>query len=266
MTWWCAATGTPWTWAWRAYPGVWLFMLLVALGAWRWGQLGRAPAARQRYFLLGAALLWIALDWPLGALGGYLAAAHAGQYLLLALSAPAFLLLGLRDALDTRVTANGAADRVLRFLAHPAPAFLGYNLILLVTHFPDVVDALMASQAGSFVLDMAWLAGGLFLWWPVCAPIRYQRLKAPLQMGYLFVQTIPATLPSAFLVFADYPLFRLYELSPRVDGALTPMYDHQIAGLLMKIVGDPIVWVGIAVIFFRWAGAERRADLASSRP
>lgn len=266
MTWWCAATGTPWTWAWRAYPGVWLFILLVALGAWRWGRLGRAPAARQRYFLLGTALLWIALDWPLGTLGGYLAAAHAGQYLLLALSAPAFLLLGLRDALDTRVTVDGAADRVLRFLAHPAPAFLGYNLILLVTHFPDVVDALMASQAGSFVLDMTWLAGGLFLWWPVCAPTRHQRLKAPLQMGYLFVQTIPATLPSAFLVFADYPLFRLYELSPRVDVALTPMYDHQVAGLLMKIVGDPIVWVGIAVIFFRWAGAERRADLASSRP
>ena len=265
MTWWCAATGTPWTWAWRAYPGVWVFLLLVVIGAWRFGRLGGAAPAQRGYFVAGGALLWIALDWPLGTLGGYLAAAHAGQYLLLALSAPAFLLLGLRDALEARVPAGSRADRILRFLAHPAPGFIGYNLILLSTHFPDVVDGLMASQAGSFGLDMAWLASGFFLWWPVCAPIRYQRLSAPLQMVYLFVQTVPATLPSAFLVFADYPLFRLYELSPRVHPSLNPMYDNQVAGLLMKVVGDPIVWVGIAVIFFRWAGAERRADLASSR-
>ena len=130
-----------------------------------------------------------------------------------------------------------------------------------MTHFPDVVDALMATQSGSFLLDVTWLFSGVLLWWPVTAPIRYQRLRPPVQMLYLFIQTIPATLPSAFLVFADYPLFKLYEISPRVHSSLTPMYDHQVAGLMMKIVGDPIIWIGIAVVFFRWAGAERRADL-----
>lgn len=266
MTWWCAATGAPWSWAWRAYPGVWLFVIAIVAGLWRWGRLGGATAARRRYFAAGAALLWASLDWPLGALGGYLAAAHASQFLMLAICAPPFLILGLRDAFDTRVAPGSRADRFLRVLAHPALAFFGYNLILLVTHFPDVVDALMATQAGSFGLDVTWLASGVFLWWPVCSPVRYHRLTPPLQMLYLFIQTIPATLPSAFLVFADYPLFRLYELSPRVHSALTPMYDHQVAGLMMKIVGDPIVWIGIAVVFFQWAGAERRADLAASRP
>lgn len=46
---------------------------------------------------------------------------------------------------------------------------------------------------------------------------------------------------------------------------LTPRYDHQVAGLLMKIVGDPVVWIGITIIFFRWANAERRADRSRTR-
>jgi putative membrane protein len=259
MTWWCAATGLPWTGQWRAYPGVWLFLIAVLGSYWQWG---RPPAAdRSRatgYYLFGVGLLWGALDWPLGALGGYLAAAHTGQYILLALAAPPFLLLGLAPRLASD---RKAPRRWLKFLAHPLPAFAGYNIIMLATHAPGVVDRLMTSQLGSLAIDLGWILSGLFLWWPVTAPASYRRLSPPLQMGYLFVQTIPATLPAAALVFASYPLYRLYELAPRVTPALDPGNDHQLAGLLMKVVGDPVVWIGIAIIFFKWANHERRADL-----
>ena len=33
MTWWCAATRLPWSWSPRAYPGVWLFIASIAVGA-----------------------------------------------------------------------------------------------------------------------------------------------------------------------------------------------------------------------------------------
>ncbi|MFN0181800.1 MAG: cytochrome c oxidase assembly protein [Gemmatimonadales bacterium] len=260
MTWWCAATGLPWSWAWRAYPGVWLFLGLIAFGYWRAGR-GAGERGADGYFAIGLGLLWVALDWPLGALGGYLASAHTGQFLLLALAAPPFLLLAIRPRLEQTESRWGAG---LRLLAHPLPAFIGYNLMMLTTHIPKLVDALMVSQLGSLAIDLAWIAGGLMLWWPAVAPPRYRRLSAPLTMGYLFVQTVPGIFPAAALVFGTFPLYRLYELAPRVSAVLTPAYDHQIAGLLMKIVGDPIVWIGIAVIFFRWANAERRADTAQT--
>jgi len=261
MTWWCSATGLPWSAQWVAYPGVWLLMLLLLLGYWRWGRVAGERGAT-RLFLVGLGLLWSALDWPLGKLSGYLASAHTGQLILIAMAAPGFLLAGWRPRLG-KVEATSRLGRALRWLAHPLPAFLGYNTILLVTHVPDVVDLLMARQLGSFAIDLFWLVSGLFLWWPVVAPDRLRRLSPPLQMAYLFVQTIPATLPAAFLIFADYPLYQLYELAPRVTSALPPGYDHQVAGLLMKVVGDPVIWVGIAVVFFRWARAEKRADVAA---
>ena len=44
MTWWCAASSEPWSWAWRAYPGVWLFIALLAT----WGVLAlRGNFARE---------------------------------------------------------------------------------------------------------------------------------------------------------------------------------------------------------------------------
>ena len=39
--------------------------------------------------------------------------------------------------------------------------------VISVTHWPSVVDWLMATQLGSFVLDVTWLLAGLVFWWPV---------------------------------------------------------------------------------------------------
>src|SRR5688572_20696553 len=111
MQWWCAAVGSAWTWQWRAYPGVWAFVLLLA-GAYvllhrRFGA-GEDPTLRRSahsvgprrcYAAAGVLALWIALDWPVGALGaGYLASLHTVQFLLIALIAPPFLLLGVPSA------------------------------------------------------------------------------------------------------------------------------------------------------------------------
>ena len=262
MIWWCAATSLPWSWTWRAYPGVWLFVAALALLFWRLGRSRSGTPGASRLFGAGLVLLWLALDWPLGTLGGgYLASAHTLQYIMLALAAPPLLLLGLRPRLVEVLTPERPATRWLGRAAHPLAALVGYNLLLIGTHFPAVVDGLMASQLGAFGVDMAWILAGLLLWWPVLAPAALIRISPPLRMAYLFVQTIPATLPAVFLTFADFPLYRLYELAPRANDALTPLYDHQVAGLVMKIVGDGVVWLGIALIYFRWANAERRADL-----
>ncbi len=265
MSWWCSATSAPWEWTWRPYPGVWLFLALVLGLYWRFGAPNGAGGGSRVGlipFAAGVAILWLALDWPVGALAGYLAAAHSVQFILLAIAAPPFLLVGLRPRLAELARENGRARRVLRILAHPLTGLAGFNLILFSSHVPGVVDGLMTSQIGSFAIDLAWIASGAFLWFPAFGPAETTRVSAPLAMGYLFVQTIPSTIPAAFLVFSEFPLFKLYELAPRVTDLLTPAYDHQVAGLVMKTVGDPLIWIGIGVVFFRWANREREADLA----
>ena len=271
MNWWCSATNTPWSWEWRAYPGVWLVVAAIALLYFRGRKRARTADAtlewgsgRVATFLLGLLLVWAALDWPIGTLGGgYLASMHSVQWLLLSQVAPPFLILGVPPEAWRRLGASPQWKGLLHRAAGGIFGLVAFNAVLLVTHVPAVTDALMASQLGSFTIDASWFLSGLALWWPVLAPPGIARINEPLKIGYLFAATIVPTVPAAMLTFSELPAYKLYELAPRV-GNIQAHSDQQMAGLLMKAVADPIMWVSMAILFFRWSAMERRVDQAEA--
>ncbi|MDX1394470.1 MAG: cytochrome c oxidase assembly protein [Gemmatimonadota bacterium] len=266
MQWWCAAQGVAWTWTWTPYPGVWLFVgLLAAMYIWRLG--GReATGGRRASYAIGVLLLWIALDWPVGALGsGYLASVHMVQFLLIALSAPPLLLMGV-PAERWAVLEERPWFPVVRWLTLPLVSLLLFNAIVIATHWPELVDALMSSQAGSFALDLAWLVGGLILWWPVVAPVPHRpRFPLGIRMGYLIVCTVLMTLPYVFLTFGELPFYATYELAPPV-GSLGAREDQRLAGLIMRIGGGTILWTAAGVLFWLWYRAENSPQTTVQSP
>lgn len=265
MTWWCSAQSAAWTWTWQAYPGVWALVALL-LVAYRLleRRVGRATTTSRAWFLGGLAVLWVALDWPIGALGaGYLASVHMVQYLLIALLAPALLLRGIPGAAWVRLERSAGAKLrgSLGFLTHPLVTLGVFAVVVHYTHLPAVVDGLMASQGGSFAIDMLWLLGGLLFWWPIVVPVPDRpRFQHPMKMGYLFVATVVNTLPYAFLTFGELPFYGIYELAPPFPGISTRQ-DQQLAGLLMKVGGGVILWTAITVVFVRWFQREAAEDL-----
>jgi putative membrane protein len=269
IQWWCSAQGIAWAWTWRAYPGVWLFIALLAVGyarADRAAKMGKAeerfsPRTRRLLFVGGLLLVWGALDWPIGTLGaGYLASLHQVQLLLLAYTAPALLLLSLPFSWLRHLEGHPRVLGVLRAVTRPLVAAVLFAGIILTTHLPWVVDGLMATQLGSFAFDFSWLLAGLLLWWPIACPIpRRPGFRGPLPLLYLFVATIPMILPAAFMTYAAYPLFSVYEFAPRVHW-IPAVSDQRVAGLLMWIVGSLIFVVGMAVLFFRWAREEEQVS------
>ncbi len=277
--WWCSAQNTAWSWAWQPYPGVWLIVLAIAAAyvrMLRGLQRPPAPAGRRRRrcramaFAAGLCTLWLALDWPLGPLGaGYLASVHMLQYLLIALVAPALLLLGIPNQAYGRLSGRRRVVRALRIITHPLAALAIFNLILAWTHLPSVVDSLMRTQGGSFLIDMLWLAAGTVFWWPVIAPVPQRpRFGYGLKMGYLFLATVLNTMPYAFLTFGELPFYGIYELAPRATG-ISARQDQQIAGLLMKVGGGAILWTAITILFFRWwrtEGDTQESPMPAAQP
>src|SRR5262245_50985122 len=150
MLWWCSAQGTPWTWTWQPYLGVWLFVLAIATAYVRWHRrAGPAESTRVRRWAAaaGVSVLWVLLDWPVGALGaGYLESVHALQFLGMSFIASPLLLVGLPAGWETRLGPR-AADW-LRTLTHPVQAIIVFNVIVIATHVPAIVDALMVTQLG----------------------------------------------------------------------------------------------------------------------
>ncbi len=263
MQWWCAAQGIPWTWAWRPYPGVWVFVALLVVVYWRFTRESPPSARRRAAFGAGVFLLWVALDWPVGALGsGYLASIHMVQFLLIALVAPPLLILGLpRPVLERAHTSR--AGWALQFISTPLIALLLFHTIVVATHWPGLVDRLMVSQVGSLALDLTWLCGGLVFWWPVVSPVP-QRPRFPfgVQIGYLIASTVLMTLPYVFLTFAELPFYATYELAPPV-GLLSAVEDQRVAGLIMRLGGGAILWTAAGLLFWLWYREENEVE---SRP
>lgn len=270
MQWWCAATGAAWEWRWAAYPGVWAFVLGLGLSyAWvvrsvRAGG-GAVPGWKVASFAAGTLVLWAALDWPVGPLGsGYLASVHMAQFLLIALLAPPLLLHGIPGEAYRRLEAWPWLMRPLAVVTHPLVALGLMTTLMGVTHWPRVVDALMATQLGSFTLDMTWLVAGLVFSWPVVAPVPERAwLTYPVKIGHVLAASVLNTGVFAFLTFSELPVYATYELAPPVS-LLDARDDQRLAGLLMKIGGAPILWTWVTILFFRWYGDSERHDPADA--
>lgn len=271
MNWWCAALGLPWSWEWRAYPGVWLFVGTVAvayLWAIRWLPPARlaaddAPTGPREValFFTGVGVLWMALDWPLGQLAaGYLLSARTLQYLLLVLVAPPLMLLGLPRWLLRRMVRGRIAFRIARLFTRPLVPLLVYNAVLVAMHLPPTVDSTAGSQLAGFALDVAVIGSGLVFWWPALARLPELRpMGYPARIGYLLLSVFLPTVPASFFTYARFPIYPLYELAPRVHG-IEAVMDQQIAGLTMKVLGGLILFGTMSVMFFRWHRLEERQE------
>jgi len=253
MQWWCSATGRPWTWEPQYYPGVWLVVAVLAVAFHVLSRRGRQLGESRLNYWAGwsaIGLIWQVFDWPIGPLAaGYLASAHAVQFLSLALIAPPLVLLAVRRPLH-----GLRPTPMLTFVTNPLVTGLIFNLIAVATHVPAVVDVLMPTQAGAFLIDVAWLVGGLALWWPIVVPTpRREWFSTPVAMLYLFLATLFHTGIAMVMLIREFPMYGIYELAPPWP-AWSPLEDQHLAGGVMELAGAAVIFGIITVMFFRWSG------------
>jgi putative membrane protein len=247
-----------------------LFVVLVLEGVYLWAvfRLGprvlpsgeEAVSRRQLvWFTGGAAMLLIASEWPIHDLSEqYLFSVHMVQHTLIALVAPPMLLLGLPAWLLRRIISPRPIHAVLSRLTRPLIALVLFNGVIVVTHWPLVVNGMLEHHAMHLVGHIVLFGTATLMWWPVISPLpEMPTLSYPGRMVYLFLQSIVPTVPASFLTFGSTPLYSFYEHAPRIWGwsALT---DQTIAGLVMKLVGGLILWSVIGVLFFMWYQLEQR--------
>lgn len=247
----------------EAHPDVWALVLGLGVGyavTVRRHQRATGEATPPRTvaaFACGLLVLWVASDWPIDDVGERaLLSVHMVQYLLLAMVAPGFLLLGSPPWLLDRLLAPRWLRAFARVAARPWMGWLIVNTVLLVSHWNVVIVLYLSNDLVHLLMHVAWVGAGLALWWPVLAPLPdVRRPGPPAQIGYLLVQSLLPTIPASFLTFGSGPVFPAYAALPKPPG-IDVVTDQQVAGLLMKIGGGVILWSVVTVIFFRWSSRE----------
>ena len=250
---------------WAVHPDA--LLLCLALG---WGyyyaitelrrkisDAGRVKRSQVVTFYLGLAALFLAGGTPIHDLGEeYLLSAHMVQHMLFTFVAPPLLIVGTPTWLWQTLLCRPKALPVTRRLTHPLMAFGLFNAVTLLTHLPSVVDLALNVGAFHFFVHATLVATAMLMWWPILSSVpELPRLSYPLQMGYLFVQSLLPTVIAAFITFADSVVYPFYAEAPRLWD-ISPIHDQQMAGLIMKIAGSLILWTFIAVAFFKWYERE----------
>ena len=248
-----------------ALIGAFAVLYLLAVRRERSRRPGEEVLTRaQGWCFAGAlAVMFLASDWPVHDVAeGYLYSVHMVQHLLLTLVVALLLLAGTPAWMARTILGHGRFLRAVRTLSRPVTGLIQFNLILVLSHWPVVVEATVRYHPLHFVAHAVLLASAVLMWMPVASPLpEIRRIKPPAQMLYLFLQTIVPTVPASFLTFNDRPLYSIYADFPRLWG-VSALTDQQTAGLIMKIVGGLFLWLIIAVIFFRWYASEERRDKA----
>ena len=211
-------------------------------------------------FALGTFAILLASGWPIHDLAeGYMYSVHMVQHLMYTMVAAPLLLLGTPAWLARWVLRPRWLFSTVRSLSRFLPAIVTFNVVIVVTHWPAFVDLTLRSAVVHFLAHTVLLLSAFLIWMPILSPLPEIPRLAPIsRMVFLFLQTIVPTVPASFLTFGEHPLYRRYELLPKLWG-LSALDDQLIAGLIMKIAAGLLLMTLIAVIFFRWVATDESA-------
>lgn len=247
-------------WRFQPHPEVWLLVLVVVasyiyavrvIGARVVGSRPYVSSNQMRAFIAGALLLWAASDWPIHDISEeYLYSGHMLQHMMLSYFMPPLLLLATPLWLFRAIVGEGRGRRVVRFITKPIVAGVMFNIVVVVTHIPDLVNRSVSNGLLHYSLHVLLVLTAVCMWMPIISPDKSYQLGYGGKMIYLFLMSVVPTVPAAWLTFADGAVYKHYDIAVRVWG-LSVTTDQQLAGAVMKAAGSMFLWTIIIFIFFR---------------
>lgn len=222
------------------------------------------PPARVFSFLLAMATILLALLSPIADLSdNFLFSAHMVEHLLITMVMPPLLLAGIPGWMIRPLFARSLVIlRIGKVLTHPIVAFMAFNGIFLGYHFPAFYDTSLASQYFHAFAHLLFMLTAILTWWPILSPLPdlLPPLAPPLQMVYLFAQTLPSQVVGAFFTFSDTQFYLLYQTAPRVWNWLNSAVDQQLGGLIMWVIGGTFFLGAFASVFLHWVAANESKE------
>ena len=229
------------------------------------------PAWRLGAFLLGLAIIWLAIGSPLDGFADALLSAHMVEHLLLMSFVPPLLLLGypavpllrgLPRALVRTPLRPLLRSKVLRSLGHflirPWVAWLAMNLIFLGWHVPTAYDFALEHEHWHEFEHICFLGSSILFWWPLIRPWPTNaRYPGWYMLPYLVAADIVNTALSAFLAFCDRPIYSYYVEQPN-PFHISPQADQVTGAVIMWVVGSMVFLIPAVFVTVKLLQQETR--------
>jgi putative membrane protein len=248
-------------WRFQGHPEIWLLILFL-IGAYTYAVKVIGPQAgvpkdetlsrKNLIAFIGAiGLLWFSTDWPMHDISEeYLYSVHMFQHMVLAYFVPPLVLLAIPEWLFRAVIGEGKAYRFVKRLSTPIVAGLLFNVVVMITHIPGLVNRSAESSPLHYAMHILVVSTALCMWSPICSPAKEFQIGYAGKTIYLFLMSVVPTVPAAWLTFAEDSVYKHYDIPIRVWGLSTET-DQQLAGAVMKTGGSLFLWAIVIFIFFK---------------
>ena len=262
--------------AWQFTPDVVLltlfFVVLYVAGLRRLRGRSNYPSPwRSASFLVGMALVFLALQSPIDALSEHLFFVHQIQHFLLHSAGPMLVMLGepqapliagsppwLRHYLIGPVMANRPLRAVFRAISRPIGATTLFVGSLYVWQWPAFHDLAVRDEGVHYVMHISMLIAGLVFFWCI-----FDTRPAPLGARYgtrvtmLWAAVVGNILLGAITTLKPTALYAAYDDFGRLWG-LTALPDEQLGGLILWIPPSMMCLIALFVVIQSWSAHESK--------
>ena len=224
---------------------------------------GQPVVTRRQWgcFAGAVALFWLASDWPMHDVAEeYLYSAHMLQHMMLSYFLPPLALLATPTWLMRVLIGDGRLYAAVRWCCKPVVAGVVFNLAIMITHIPGVVNASTENGLLHYSLHVLVVVTSLLMWMPVVGPLPELRIGPGAASIYLFLQSVVPTVPAGWLIFAEGVVYHHYgDQATRLWG-ISATDDQQLAGAIMKVGGAVFLWSIVVWFFFKKFAAPYRNE------
>lgn len=252
-----------------------LFIIVVGLSSWiyvmgvqRVNRLHpKAPWPKKRtiYFMSGNIVLIIALISPPATYDTDLFSLHMVQHLLITMAAAPLFLLGTPMTLALRAATPAVRrnillpalhSRVMKVVMFPVVSWMVFTAVMWLSHFSALYEATLTNTWIHRTEHLMYLIAALMFWWQAIGldPTPW-RMPHPVRLIYVFLQLPQSSFLGVAIYQAPDVLYSHYANLGRTWGP-SPLFDQQIAGTIMWIMGDMMFLFAMALIGASWMKHE----------
>ena len=136
-------------------------------------------------FITGILIMFLSTDWPMHDIAEeYLYSVHMFQHMSLTYFMPPLVVLATPEWFVRVLVVNGRAYRALRFFTFPVRAGLLFNLGVVVSHIPGVVNASVSNGPLHYFVHVLLVLTSILMWMPVCGPLKELQMAPMPKMIY----------------------------------------------------------------------------------
>ena len=259
---------------WSFDVSVWLPVIAAALAYWmaadsvdRRHPTNLVPRWRRWSWLLGLAVIVIALASPIESYDTTLFSAHMVQHLLLVMVAAPLLVMAAPITLILRFASSEARRRWIlpvlqstpvRVLSAPPVAWGVLAGVMWFSHFSPLFDAALEDETLHRLEHALYLGAAMLFWWPVVgADPSPHRLGHPARILYLALG-MPLSSFLGLVIFSSHTVLYPHYATLARDWGMSPLEDQAWAGGIMWAVGDLVFVIAIIAAVAVWLRHEDR--------